>query len=66
MQNDPSHMSSLESYVSADLPIKAKKDDRLNRVAFSEALARVIRSWRKKPSLVIGLFGEWGQRQVVD
>ena len=60
MQNDPSEKSSLESYVSADLPIKTKKEDRLNRGRFSEALANVIRGWRKKPSLVIGLFGDWG------
>ena len=40
MQNDPSHMSSLESYVSADLPIKAKKDDRLSRVDLDLATRR--------------------------
>src|SRR5665213_1513848 len=36
-----SEKSSLESYVSADLPIKTKKEDRLNRGKFSEALAKV-------------------------
>jgi predicted KAP-like P-loop ATPase len=60
MQSDPSEKSSLESYVSADLPIKTKKEDRLNRGKFSEGVAKVIRGWRKKPSLVIGLFGDWG------
>jgi hypothetical protein len=29
-------------------------------VRFAEVLANVIRSWRDKPSLVIGLFGDWG------
>ncbi len=51
---------SIESHISADLPIKSKEEDRLNRAGFAEALASVIRSWRDKPSLVIGLFGDWG------
>jgi hypothetical protein len=51
---------SLESHVSADLPIKRREEDRLNRSAFADALANVIQSWRGKPSLVVGLFGDWG------
>lgn len=60
MQSDSAEKSSLESYLSADHPIKTKKEDGLKRARFSEALAKVIQSWRKKPSLVIGLYGEWG------
>jgi len=55
-----SEKRSFESHISADLPIKAKEEDRLNRTSFAEALANIIRSWRDKPSLVIGLFGDWG------
>ena len=51
---------SFASHISADLPIKDKAEDRLNRSGFAEALANVIRGWRNKPSLVIGLFGDWG------
>jgi hypothetical protein len=51
---------SLEFHISADLPIESKAEDKLNRVAFAEALGKVICSWRDKPSLVIGLFGDWG------
>lgn len=47
-------------HISADLPIKAKEEDRLNRSGFAEAIAKTIASWRNRPSLVIGLFGEWG------
>jgi predicted KAP-like P-loop ATPase len=60
MQSDSAEKSSLESYLSADRPIKTKKEDSLKRARFSEALAKVIQGWRKKPSLVIGLYGEWG------
>lgn len=55
-----SEKRSLESHISADLPIKRREEDRLNRGAFADALANVIRSWRGKPSLVVGLFGDWG------
>jgi hypothetical protein len=48
------------SHVSADLPIKSREQDKLNRGGFAEALANIIKSWRDKPSLVIGLFGDWG------
>jgi len=51
---------SFKFHISADLPIKGKEEDRLNRSEFAVALANVIRSWRDKPSLVVGLFGDWG------
>ena len=51
---------SFGSHISADLPIKGKEEDKLNRNGFAEALASAIRSWRDKPSVVIGLFGDWG------
>jgi hypothetical protein len=60
MENDNTTKSSLESHISADRPITSKSDDRLNRSGFAAAIAKVIRQWRNKPSLVIGLFGDWG------
>jgi predicted KAP-like P-loop ATPase len=60
MESHNSPKSSLELHISADRPITGKSDDRLNRSAFAEAIARVIWQWRSKPSLVIGLFGNWG------
>jgi predicted KAP-like P-loop ATPase len=60
METDSSPKSSLESHISADRPITSKSDDRLNRSGFSEGLAKIISQWRNKPSLVIGLFGDWG------
>jgi predicted KAP-like P-loop ATPase len=60
MESDNTPQSSLGSHISADRPITTKSDDRLNRSEFAAAIAKVIRQWRNKPSLVIGLFGDWG------
>lgn len=46
--------------ISADFPITGRDEDRLNRTVFAEAMAAVICGWRNKPSLVVGLFGDWG------
>ncbi|MFZ2022723.1 MAG: P-loop NTPase fold protein [Terracidiphilus sp.] len=46
--------------ISPDLPIRKVDEDRLNRRGFASAIAKVISNWRRRPSLVIGLFGEWG------
>lgn len=46
--------------ISPDLPIQKSNEDRLNRRGFAAAIAKVISNWRSRPSLVIGLFGEWG------
>ena len=51
---------SIAGHLSADLPITSRDEDKLNRKGFAESLAHVIRTWRDKPSLVIGLFGDWG------
>jgi predicted KAP-like P-loop ATPase len=60
MENDISTTPSLGFYISTDLPIKNKSSDRLNRIAFAETIAKVIFQWHNKPSLVIGLYGNWG------
>jgi hypothetical protein len=51
---------SIATHLSADLPIQSRDEDKLNRKGFADSLAHVIRTWRGKPSLVIGLFGDWG------
>jgi hypothetical protein len=50
----------LGAGISPDLPIRTGNEDRLNRRGFAAAIAKMISSWRNRPSLVIGLFGEWG------
>lgn len=51
---------SKSSDFSADRPIESSKGDRLGRTAFADALAKRIRAWNGKESLVISLCGEWG------
>jgi predicted KAP-like P-loop ATPase len=51
---------SLISFVSADRPIERRQEDRLKRGPFVSQLARVLREWRHRDSLVIALFGPWG------
>jgi predicted KAP-like P-loop ATPase len=60
MDNNESGTHPLELYISADRPIMRKSDDRLNRSGFAGVIAKVIAQWHNKPSLVIGLFGDWG------
>ncbi|MBW2019345.1 MAG: hypothetical protein JRI65_04925 [Deltaproteobacteria bacterium] len=45
---------------SSDRPIKFLKDDLLGRKEFAESIARAIKSWRGKDSLVVALYGPWG------
>ena len=45
---------------SADLPITSAKEDLLNRSSFAAGVAKAIRHWNQKSSLVIALFGDWG------
>jgi KAP family P-loop domain. len=47
-------------WLSADRPIVARAEDELGRRGFSEALADAIRGWSGRESLVIALYGEWG------
>jgi predicted KAP-like P-loop ATPase len=52
--------SSVVSLISADRPITSSAEDRLQRSAFAENLARVIHQWQASDSLVIALYGVWG------
>ena len=39
--------------------------DLLGREPFAHLLAQRIQAWRKKESIVIGLYGEWGNGKTV-
>jgi len=45
---------------SPDRPITSREEDRLDRRAFAEEIARAVREWKGKDSLVIALYGSWG------
>lgn len=46
---------------STDKPIEKQEDDLLGRAPFSNQLGKAIYGHEEESSLVIGLFGEWGQ-----
>src|SRR5438270_12859556 len=48
------------SPYSADRPIDSKQQDRLGRTDFATGLARDLRLWEGRDSLVVALYGEWG------
>ena len=45
---------------SSDRPIKQLSDDLLGRERFSKKLSKSILNWKEDESLVIGLYGKWG------
>jgi predicted KAP-like P-loop ATPase len=52
--------TNLSEWLSADRPIEKREEDALGRRAFSEALAGAIRGWSGRESLVLALYGAWG------
>jgi predicted KAP-like P-loop ATPase len=56
--NDPTQNPS--QWLSADRPIETRQEDELDRRGFSETLADAIRGWTGRDSLVIALYGAWG------
>lgn len=46
--------------LSPDKPIISIEEDLLNRTPFAKNISRIIREWKKRESLVIGLYGQWG------
>src|SRR5687767_2666249 len=46
--------------ISPDRPITSKEEDLLNRAPFAKAVASVIQQWKKRDSLIIALYGQWG------
>jgi predicted KAP-like P-loop ATPase len=43
-----------------DSPIENEEEDILGRVKFSQELGRSLLNWKKKESLVVAIYGEWG------
>jgi KAP family P-loop domain len=56
-ENENPHPS---EWLSPDKPIGSREEDILDRRGFSEALARAIREWSGRESLVLALYGAWG------
>jgi predicted KAP-like P-loop ATPase len=52
--------SSSDHLFSSDRPITRLEEDKLDRRAFAEQIARAVRGWKGKDSLVIALYGSWG------
>ncbi|WP_158821659.1 P-loop NTPase fold protein [Granulicella sp. S156] len=51
---------SSTDWLSSDRPIDVRSEDLLDRRGFAEALATAIREWSGRDSLVIALYGAWG------
>ncbi len=59
-EEEQKRAQALETNFSSDLPITSAKQDLLGRAGFAAGVAKAIRNWHEKSSLVIGLFGDWG------
>lgn len=53
------HQNNIKDY-SSDSPIINEKDDKFSRWKFSKRIAQVISERRDPSSIVIGLYGQWG------
>ncbi|MDR0820156.1 MAG: hypothetical protein LBN19_01320 [Endomicrobium sp.] len=49
----------------ADNPIKDKKDDILGRTRFAEDISLSLLNYKADESIIIGLNGEWGIREII-
>lgn len=52
--------NSKQHIFSSDRPILKKHGDLLQRKRFSEELAASICNWHEKDSLVLAIYGDWG------
>src|SRR5690606_17639099 len=52
---------SLDRQYSSDSPIHVPEEDRFSRWPFSERLANVINTRRDPSSIIIGIYGAWGE-----
>ena len=50
----------MSKIISADLPIKKLSEDKLNRAAFAQSLAKTISQYSLTSSFTIDLYGDWG------
>ena len=53
-------MDNLNLSLATDTPIKAREQDLIGRIPFTERLADILKSAAGPESLVIGLYGPWG------
>jgi predicted KAP-like P-loop ATPase len=53
-------MNEAEHKWSADRPGELPEDDVLGRKDFAQRVAKELRNWRKKESLIVSLNGDWG------
>jgi len=56
-----SKVETKKHIFSADRPINCATDDRLNRAIFSKELALSIANWSEKDSLIVAIYGAWGE-----
>lgn len=54
-------MAGTSSDYSSDAPLSDPEKDRFNRWPFAERVAHVLRERRESSSLVVGLYGTWGE-----
>ena len=52
--------SETPHFFSADRPIQRLDEDRLHRGGFAKSIARAITTWHGSDSLVVALYGGWG------
>lgn len=52
--------STKQDLFSSDKPIESREKDKLDRRRFADRVAQAIRGWSDRESLVIGLYGPWG------
>jgi predicted KAP-like P-loop ATPase len=50
----------VQAQYSSDQPISTKAEDRFNRWPFAERVAKTLADRRDPSSLVIGIYGVWG------
>lgn len=53
--------SNSSTEYSADTPLESPEEDRFNRWPFAQRVAQVLSTRRVKSSLVVGLYGSWGE-----
>jgi predicted KAP-like P-loop ATPase len=58
--DDKDNRSHASQWLSADRPIETRDEDELGRRGFAAAIAEAIRGWSGRDSLVLALYGAWG------
>ncbi|WP_412471777.1 P-loop NTPase fold protein [Halobacteriovorax sp. RT-1-4] len=53
-------MEEREHIWSTVKPIDNEEDDKLQRSEFASSIASSLKNWREKESLIVGIYGKWG------